>query len=273
LEANIKYGDGPTLAGSIPLLLDFYRPNQPCNVARPTVVFVHGGGFQSGSRKGGNVTAMADELAPLGINLISIQYRLQGDNPAISTEFAAFERDYQAMGSNEPAERIRAFTAAVEDTVRTLRWMQSNASQFCIDPNRIGLWGSSAGAYTVLHAGYALDRYNIQRPVPRVIVDYWGGLFRDSDLEAGEAPLFVLHGTADATVAYSEATQITDRAAIVRVPHTFYTVIGGGHDYQGIGFATVSVDGQSLTKKTAAFVDAHMRTNGTPVYERRELPR
>ena len=273
LNADIRYGDGPTSGGSIPLLLDFYRPNQSCTVARPTVVFVHGGGFVGGSRKGANVTAIADELAPLGINLISIDYRLLGDNPLISTEFADFERDYQAIGIGEPTERVRAFVAAVEDTVRALRWMASNADQYCIDAGRIGLWGSSAGAFTVLHAGYTLDTYGISRPEPRVVVDYWGGLFQDTDLETGEAPLFVMHGTADSTVSYSEATEITGRAESVGVPFTFYSITGGEHDFQGSGFFVLTVDGQSIARKTATFVEAHLKDGGTPVYERRDIPR
>lgn len=273
LNADIRYGDGPTSGGSIPLLLDLYRPNQPCTSARPTVMFVHGGGFVGGSRKGANVTAIADELVRLGINLISIQYRLQGDNPAISTEFADFERDYQAIGTGQPPERVRAFVAAVEDAVRALRWMEGNAAQYCIDAARIGLWGSSAGAYTVLHTGYTLDTYGISRPQPRVVVDYWGGLFQDTDLEAGEAPLFVLHGTADSTVSYSEATELTGRADSVGVPFTFYSITGGEHDFQGSGFFVLTVDGQSIARKTATFVEAHLKDGGAPVYERRDIPR
>lgn len=237
------------------------------------MIFVHGGGFTGGSRKGANVEAIAQELAAQGINLASIQYRLQGNLPQISSEFADFESDFQALVTTQPPERITAFVAAVEDTVRALRWTQDNASQFCIDRDRLGIWGSSAGAYIVLHTAYSLDEYAIQRPAIRVVVDYWGGLFRDSDLEANEAPVFVLHGSSDATVAYSEAIQLTDRAASVGTPFTLYSIIGGGHDFVGSGFFEVKVDGQSLAAKTATFVAEHLRDGGTPVYERREATR
>lgn len=272
LSANIQYGDGPTTGGSIPLLLDIYQPNQPCTTPRPTVMFVHGGGFTSGSRKGANVEAIANELAPLGITLISIQYRLQGNAPVISSEFSAFESAYQSQAVGQPAERVRAFVAAVEDSVRALRWMQANAAQHCINIGQIGLWGSSAGAITIMHTAYSLDDYAIARPEPRVVVDYWGSLFRDSDLETGEAPLFVLHGTADPTVPYTEATELTDRARQVGVPFTLYSTIGGGHDFNGSGFFQRTVDGQSIAKRTATFVDAHLRSGGSPVYETRAIP-
>lgn len=272
LDADIRYGDGPTTGGSIPLMLDIYQASQNCAAPRPTVMFVHGGGFTSGSRKGANVEAIATELAPLGINVISIQYRLEGNAPVISSEFSAFESDYQNLVLGQNPELIRAFVAAVEDSVRALRWMQANANQHCINVSQIGLWGSSAGAITVLHAAYSLDAYAIPRPEPRVVVDYWGSLIRDGDLEAGETPLFVLHGTADPIVAYTEATQLTNRARQVGVPFTLYSTIDGGHGFDGSGFFQRTVDGQSIAKRTAAFVDAHLRSGGTPVYETRAIP-
>lgn len=271
LSANIRYGDGPTASGAIPLLLDLYQPNQSCTVRRPTVMFVHGGGFTSGSRKGASVEAIASELAQLGINLVSIQYRLEGDAPTISPEFARFENDYRNLVTNLSPARVRAFVAAVEDSVRALRWMQDNANQFCIDPANLGLWGSSAGAFTVLHVAYSLNPYAITRPEPRVVVDYWGGLFRDSDIEANETPLFVLHGTADATVPFSEATELTARARQVGVPFTFYSITNGGHDFNGSGFFVRRVDGQSIAKRTADFVSAHLRIGGIPLYESRTV--
>ncbi|MFU7527029.1 alpha/beta hydrolase fold domain-containing protein [Qipengyuania sp. ASV99] len=271
--ADIVYGAGPTTGGQMPLFLDFYSPDASCASPRPTVIFVHGGGFVGGSRRGANVEAIAQELNQRGINLASIQYRLQGDMPQISAEFASFENGFRTIANGEPSERITAFTAAVEDAVRALRWTQDNADQYCIQPDRIGLWGSSAGAYTVLHAAYSLDEFSIQRPAIRVVVDYWGGLFRDTDLEANEPPLFILHGTSDATVPFSEATELTERADGVGTPVTLYSVIGGGHDFNGSGFFEVEVDGQSIAAKTAEFVSEHLRDGGSPVYEKRELQR
>jgi acetyl esterase/lipase len=237
------------------------------------VIYVHGGGFVGGIRRGPNVDAIAQALSARGINLLSISYRLQGDNPVISPEFAQFERDYQALNTAEPSARVTAFTAAVEDATKALRWAVDNAATYCIDPQRFGLWGGSAGAYTVMHVAYTLDEYAIPRPPVRVAVDYWGGLFRDADMEAGEPPLFVLHGTVDPTVPYAEALQLTNQAERVGVPFTFYSVTGGGHGYDDSGFFVLRVDNQSIADKTATFVDAHMRAGEVPVYERRDITR
>jgi acetyl esterase/lipase len=257
----------------LPLLLDVYRPQLACDAPRPTVMYVHGGGFVGGSRRGGNVDAIAQELAARGINLISISYRLQGNNPVNSAEFAQFEADFQALNTTEPPARVTAFTAAVEDATKALRWAVDNAATYCIDPQRFGVWGGSAGAFTVMHVAYTLDEYAIPRPPVRVAVDYWGGHFRVTDMEAGEPPLFVLHGTADSTVPFLRATELTNQAQRVGVPFTLYSIIGGEHDFNGSGFFVLRVDGETIAAKTATFVDAHMRAGGMPVYERRDIPR
>jgi acetyl esterase/lipase len=271
--ADIQYGTGGTTGGALPLLLDVYRPQLACDAPRPTVMYVHGGGFVGGSRRGGNVDTIAQELAARGINLISISYRLQGNNPVNSAEFAQFEADFQALNTTEPPARVTAFTAAVEDATKALRWAEANAATYCIDPQRFGVWGGSAGAFTVMHVAYTLDEYAIPRPPVRVAVDYWGGHFRVTDMEAGEPPLFVLHGTADSTVPFLRATELTNQAQRVGVPFTLYSIIGGEHDFNGSGFFVLTVDGQSIAAKTATFVDAHMRAGGMPVYERRDIPR
>ena len=212
-------------------------------------------------------------LAARGINLVSISYRLQGDNPVIGSEFAQFHEDFQSLNTTEPPARVTAFTAAVEDATRALRWAEANVGAWCIDPQRFGVWGSSAGAFTVMHVAYTLDEYTIPRPPVRVAVDYWGGHFRVADMEAGEPPLFVMHGTADSTVPYLRAVELTDRAQAVGVPFTLYSIIDGEHDFNGSGFFVLTIDGQSISDRTAAFIDAHMRPGGMPVYERRDIPR
>ena len=270
---DITYDSGAVAGGAKTLQLDIYRPDTPCDAPRPTVLYVHGGGFVGGSRRGGNVDAIAQALANRGINLVSISYRLQGDNPVIGSEFAQFRADFQALNTTEPPARVTAFTAAVEDATRALRWAASNAASYCIAPQRFGVWGGSAGAFTVMHVAYTLDEYAIPRPPVRVAVDYWGGHFRVADMEAGEPPLFVMHGTADSTVPYARATELTNQAQRVGVPYTLYAIIGGEHDFNGSGFFVLTVDGQSIADKTAIFIDAHMRTGGMPVYERRDIPR
>ena len=268
ITSDIQYGQGATASGDIDLFLDLYAPEATCDANRPTVLFVHGGGFTGGNKAGGNVSSIAEEITARGLNLVSIQYRLDPQDPLPSQAFVDVVDDIVAAGNGDPNEpRLDAIAAAFEDTVSALNFLDANQNDLCIDTSRIAYWGSSAGAFTVLQVGYGLNQFGITRPDPAVVVDYWGGLFRDSDLEMGEAPFLVIHGTNDATVEFAEAQQITNRADVVAVNFAFYTVEGGGHGFGATGTFTNTVDGQTLLVRTVDFVEAHL-TGGTPIYGR-----
>lgn len=99
------------------LLADIYLP---CGVAGPVpvIIWLHGGGFRIGDRK------LAPDLsrffARRGFAMISIDYRLSGE---------------------------AIFPAAIQDVKAALRWVRTIADQYGLDPERVGLWGSSAGGY------------------------------------------------------------------------------------------------------------------------------
>lgn len=271
LTSDIQYGEGATVSGNIPLFLDLYAPDEACNTNRPTVLFVHGGGFTGGNKAGTNVETIADEMVSRGINVVSIQYRLDPQDPLPSQIFVDVVDDVVAAGGGDPNEpRLDAIAAAFEDTVLALNYLADNEGDLCVDTGRIAYWGSSAGAYTVLTVAYGLNQYGIQRPAPGVVVDYWGGLFGDSNLEVGEAPFFVIHGTQDATVPYQEAIDLTNRADVVGVSFALYTVNGGGHGFGATGTFTNTVEGQTLLERTGDFVEAHL-TGSAPIYGRFEV--
>lgn len=268
LTSDIQYGQGATATGDIPLFLDLYAPDAPCLTNRPTVLFVHGGGFVGGNKAGGNIATVAEEIVGRGINLVSIQYRLDPQDPIPGPDFQAVIDDFVNNAGTDPNEPLLdAIGAAFEDTVLALNFLEANEDTLCVDTSNIGYWGSSAGAFTVLQVGYGLNQFGINRPEPAVVVDYWGGLFRDSDLEMDEAPFFVIHGTADTTVDFAEAQQITNRADVVSVPFALYTINGAGHGFGATGTFTNTVDGQTLLVRTVDFVEAHL-TGGTPIYGR-----
>ena len=268
---DIQYGEGATTSGNIPLFLDLYAPDEPCSANRPTVLFVHGGGFTGGNKQSESVTTIASEMVSRSINVVSIQYRLDPQNPVPGPTYQAIIDEGIANGTIDPSEeRLDAIFAAFEDTVLALNYLKDNQDDLCIDTNRIAYWGSSAGAYTVLQVAYALNQYAIERPAPSVVIDYWGGLFGDDNLEVGEAPFLVLHGTSDFVVSYQEAIDLTNRADVVAVPYALYTVNGGGHGFNATGWTTNRVEGQTLLERTGDFVEAHL-SGETPIYGRFEV--
>jgi len=116
VERDIQYGRG----ADIPLLLDIYRPKETPKKPMPAIVFIHGGGWRGGSKSG---FKFAGELVGRGYVAASIDYRLSG---------------------------VAKFPAAVEDCKCAVRWLRANAAKYNVDPNRIGVWGGSAGGHLSL---------------------------------------------------------------------------------------------------------------------------
>jgi acetyl esterase/lipase len=92
----------------------------------PLVVWIHGGAW----RKGNKETPRALPILEKGYALASIQYRL-------TTE--------------------AIFPAQIHDCKAAIRWLRKNASRYNIDPNRIGVWGPSAGGHLVALLGTSGD--------------------------------------------------------------------------------------------------------------------
>ena len=122
-----------------------------------------------------------------------------------------------------------------------------------------------------MNVAYTLDQYNIDRPSPDVVINYWGDLVREADLEFMDAPFLTLHGDADTVVAYQAALDLAAQADIVSVPYSFYTVQEAGHAWSSINIFTLQINGVSILDKTLNFIEAHI-VGGTPVYETVSVP-
>lgn len=108
--------------GTTSLALDLLRPKAPSEAPRPLVLFVHGGGWTSGNR------SMGEGFLPLfaggGAVAGTLSYRLS---------------------------RAAPYPAALEDVAAAVAWIRTHADEFGIDPDRIGIWGHSAGAHLAVH--------------------------------------------------------------------------------------------------------------------------
>ncbi len=246
--------------------LDIYQPSGPCDTPRPTVFFVHGGGFRSGDKVGSAVSDRAEASLGRDFNFVSINYRLEGDNPVLAPEFQAIYDDLAVQDPpSDPDNRV-AEIAAIEDSVDALNFLVANADQYCLDMDRLAFWGSSAGATNVLSLGYRMDQFGINRPEPDVVINYWGDLRQDEDLDLMEAPFLAIHGDADFTILYQVAVDLTDQANAIGVPYAFYTDVNGGHNVN----TEQTVNGVTLLELTVDFIEAHVN-GGMPLYEIAEV--
>ena len=102
------------------------------------MVWVHGGGFSGGDKTSGEIVSEATDMAKKGYFNVSINYRLYG--PGCS-----------AAGGGSQVGCIQAMIDAQHDAQAAVRFLRKNAATYKIDPNRIAMGGSSAGAITALH--------------------------------------------------------------------------------------------------------------------------
>jgi len=128
------------------LVMDIFTPPVTDTVRqRPVVILAHGGGFINvafmggtvlvGTMKNEDVQALADTLAHWGFVTASIEYRL-GFNIA------------------SPSSLKRAVWRGAQDMSAAVRFFRKNAAWFNIDPNRVFVGGSSAGAFCAIHSTF-----------------------------------------------------------------------------------------------------------------------
>mgnify|MGYP000031596258 CR=1 FL=1 len=271
-QFDVVYGSGLTNGGSKALTLDLYQSGAPCTQARPFVMLIHGGGFTGGDKAIGRWPSYAEEMTDRGYVALSINYRLQGDQPLPSAEFTPI-RDgilaaLEAQNDPEALSLANTISSAFEDTVRSLRWVEENAGTHCIDPSTFALWGGSAGSYIALAVAYGMDDFSIAVTKPKVVIDEWGSLIIPNAMTDSDPPLFILHGQNDTVVPYDLALQLQQEADAVGLPYSFYTVSNGGH---GFDTRIVTVDDVPIFELEARFIDAHF-SGANAEYETRTIP-
>lgn len=250
IERDIVYATGAVRSpevGEIDLLLDLYRPSgTDLPPLSPGFVLIHGGGFIAGSKESSVQVGFANEYAQRGYVCVSINYRLVRDDPP--TEDLA----------GDPMDPLAVAAAAARvDTARAVEWMRANAASYGIDPSRIAVGGWSAGAITALGVAYR-DPARLDGTDVQAVMSLSGGLFgNESIIEAGEAPLIMIHGTADPSVPFSLAEAIEARALAVGLIFEFYPLDGVDHGTPFV-LETTEVDGITLARRITNFLYANL---------------
>jgi acetyl esterase/lipase len=117
----------------------------------PAIVYIHGGGWSVGSQKQGPVY----DIAQHGFFAASVEYRLS---------------------------REAKWPAQIQDCMLGVRWLRANAAQYHVDPNRIAVWGDSAGGHLAVCVGTMTDEKEYQgeggypgvSSAVQVVIDYYG---------------------------------------------------------------------------------------------------
>lgn len=226
-------------ASGVEQKLDVYA-HRDRSTPRPTVIYIHGGGWVGGSKESTILSLMP--YLEMGFNAVNVAYRLG---------------------------RVARAPAAVEDCRCALRWVVQNAEEYGFDTDRILVTGRSAGGHLSLTTGMlaesaGFDAECISRTDPKVaaIINYYGitdvadlmagqpneksytvswlGSQRDkreiadsvspiNHVRKGLPPILTIHGDSDNAVPYSHAVELHKRLDAAGVPNQLLTIPGGRH--------------------------------------------
>lgn len=249
--------------------LDLLQPAKGGSKPRPLIVFVHGGGWKSGSKERG-IARLVPYVKSGEYVGATINYRLTGEAP---------------------------WPAQIYDCKAAIRFLRGKAKEFGIDPEKIAVWGTSAGGHLVSMLGTSggvaelegdlgdddgqssrvtcvvnffgpsnfltmvaqkssVDR-SPKRKYPEALL--LGGPVQDLEQAARQAspvtwiskddpPFFTAHGTKDPVVPYAQGEEIHRKLKEAGLNSLLVPVEGAGH-----GFNDPQVD-----QKLKAFFDQHL---------------
>jgi acetyl esterase/lipase len=241
--------------GNRNLELDLFLPRRGAGPFA-AVVYIHGGGWRSGSRR--QFHRYAEEMAALGFVGMTIDYRLSSE---------------------------ATYPAAVDDCRAAIRWLLANAAKFHVDPTRIGIVGQSAGGHLAALLGAIADPALPIRAVAAfhpVIdlpaaaqsspgeagtaitqflgVSYAGNpaLWKEASplthVSSRSAPTLLLHGTADTTVPHAQSELMLSALKASGVAAALYSVKGATH----LWFFNSNEAFQASLRQIAAFFKKHL---------------
>jgi dipeptidyl aminopeptidase/acylaminoacyl peptidase len=154
----------------------------------PAVLLIHGGGWKEGSWK--DYESLAPQLSRKGLMVAAMDYRLAPDHP---------------------------WPAQLEDVLGAIDFLRGQLT----DPDRIALWGHSAGGHLAMMAAFARPdwvRSVVALGAPSSLEDLAPldveGVFTDKQLHDASPihqvceetpPILLVHGTADAHCSIEQA--------------------------------------------------------------------
>jgi len=121
-------------AGDVSLKLDIYQPQASSAHPRPCVVWIHGGGWRGGTKSGG-----AGRLSAL----------------VASGDYVGVSIDYRLIDA-------AIWPAQIYDCKAAIRFIRANSTRLGIDPDKIGVWGASAGGHLASLLGTSGDMKELE---------------------------------------------------------------------------------------------------------------
>jgi predicted esterase len=182
------------------LYMDVYNPKGQSDGM--CVIYAFGGAFKMGDKTDKVTVSYMEKLSQNGITAIAINYRLGMKGDA-----------YELKGMKLLNRYADAIRMATEDMLTASRYVYDHAIELGVDPNKIVLSGSSAGAMTALQCDFELSN-NTQ--LGQIMPDgfRFGGVIPFAgavsvlsgkiEYKQTPAPTLFFHGTEDVLVPYNK---------------------------------------------------------------------
>lgn len=142
IKQATKFAPGPIQGGNPPsgksedcLYLNIWSPAKSAKDKIPVLVWIYGGGFGAGATSESNYSG--EHLAKKGVVLVSIAYRVGQLGFMAHPELSA-ENPNKASGNY-----------GLLDMIAGLKWIKKNIAAFGGDPNKVTIFGESAGGIAV----------------------------------------------------------------------------------------------------------------------------
>ena len=190
------------------LFMDIFRPAEGAETtfegqAKPTIVFVFGGGFIMGKRVDSFTRQWFKRLNDDGYTVVTIDYRLGMKGYQVGKGISGLKK---ASDQFYLAQQI-----GVEDLFSAISFLAENQEELGVDTSNLVAAGSSAGAIIVMAAEYdILCGRTAGLPEGfqfKGVMSFAGGVVGvggEPKYPSAPCPTLLLHGTADEAVAYDK---------------------------------------------------------------------
>ncbi len=247
----------------VELKMDIYYPSSG-EAPWPVTMYVHGGGWSSGDKSQGAGMFEIPSLQSAGFLVVSVNYRL-------APEYV--------------------FPAMIEDVKCAVRYLRAHASQYNLDPNRIGVWGGSAGGHLVAllgtadeSAGFDVGEYLDQSGRVQAVVDMFGPadltvqfeggyekarhVFADFDaalaspvtyVSSDDPPFLILHGEVDTLVPIEQSQILLVKLQAAGVPAELVTVANAGHSFRPEDGKSINPTRKEIAQMVVKFFEEQLR--------------
>jgi acetyl esterase/lipase len=235
----------------------------------PAAVYIHGGAWMQGDKDTGAGAEDIPGILARGYVVVALNYRL--------------------------APQFK-WPAQIADVKCAIRHLRANAATYKLDPNKIGVWGGSAGGHLVSmlgttdkSAGFDVGEYLDQSSRVQVVVDMFGpsdlpvmlvgsaepaitvvfgARSRDDPIlvkaspvtyiTPDDPPFLILQGDQDTVVPMQQSQELYDKLKAGGVNATLVIVKNAGHSFRPSGGA-ISPSRTELTKMIADFFDRYLK--------------